>query len=96
MRLYEKHSLILVVRICSTIVAAILLIGPILGLYFIKNKDVNLGLVVVFVVLFATGLTICTGAGRDSIFAGTAAYAAILIVFVSGNLGDGSHKKNVT
>jgi uncharacterized membrane protein len=64
------------------------MIGSILALYFVTDQDARLGLVIAFVVLFAIGLSICTGASRDSIFAGTAAYAAVLIVFVSGNLSD--------
>jgi hypothetical protein len=64
------------------------MIGSILALYFFTDRDARLGLVIAFVVLFAISLSICTGASRDSIFAGTAAYAAVLIVFVSGNLSD--------
>jgi hypothetical protein len=77
------------VRFCSTAFAAVLLIGSILALYFVTDQDARLGLVITFVVLFAIGLSICTGATRDSVFAGTAAYAAVLIVFVSGNLSNG-------
>ena len=95
-RSFEHHSLLFVVRLCSTAVAAILVIGPILALYFTKNQDVNLALVIAFVILFAIGLSICTGATRDSIFAGTAAYAAVLIVFVSGNLSNGGRHNPIT
>lgn len=88
-RSFEEHSLVFIVRFCSTAVAAVLLIGSILALYFVTDQDARLALVIAFVVLFAIGLSICTGASRDSIFAGTAAYAAVLIVFVSGNLSNG-------
>ena len=87
-RSFEERSLVLLVRFCSAAVAALLLIGSILALYFVTDQDARLGLVIAFVVLFAIGLSVCTGATRDSIFAGTAAYAAVLIVFVSGNLSD--------
>jgi hypothetical protein len=40
-----------------------------------------------FILLFAVSMRISTTATRDSIFAATAAYAAVLIVFVSGDLG---------
>lgn len=71
------------------VVAALLMIGSILALHFVTNQEKRLGLVIAFVVLFAIGMAICTGASRDSIFVGTAAYAAVLIVFVSGNLSNG-------
>ena len=73
-----------------------LLIGSILALYFVADQDARLALVIAFVVLFAIGLSICTGASRDSIFAGTAAYAAVLIVFVSGNLSNGRVNRSGT
>jgi len=38
-------------------------------------------------VLFAACVGWLTNAKRDQIFAATAAYAAVLVVFVSGNLG---------
>ena len=87
-RSFEEHSLVFLVRFCSTAVTAVLLIGSILALYFVTDQDARLALVIAFVVLFAIGLSICTGASRDSIFAGTAAYAAVLIVFVSGSLSN--------
>lgn len=65
------------------------MIGSILALYFVTDQDARLGLVITFVILFAIGLSLCTVATRDGIFAGTAAYAAVLIVFVSGNLSNG-------
>ncbi len=40
-----------------------------------------------FIVLFAIGISLTTAATKDSMFASTAAYAAVLVVFVSGNLG---------
>lgn len=73
-------------NICSIGIAAILLIGSILALYFVENQDARLSLVIIFIVLFAIGLSISTGCSRDSLFAATAAYAAVLVVFVSGNL----------
>jgi hypothetical protein len=84
---FELKSLRLVVNIISTAVAALLLIGSILALYFVQNPHSKLGILIMFIVLFAIGLGLTTNANRDSIFAATAAYAAVLVVFVSGNLG---------
>ena len=77
----------MVINMISIVVASILLIGSILALYFVTDPNWRLALVIVFIVLFASCIAGSTGASRDSIFAATAAYTAVLVVFVSGNLG---------
>lgn len=72
----------------SVIIAAILLTCPIVVLYFVTNPNARLGLVIAFILMFALGLSLSTSANRDSIFAATAAYAAVLVVFVSGDLAN--------
>lgn len=74
----------------SITIAAFLLTCPIVILYFVTNPNARLGLVITFIVLFALGLSLSTSANRDSIFGATAAYAAVLVVFVSGNLANSS------
>jgi len=86
-RHFEEKSLLLFMNMLSILIASILLIGSILALYFFTNPDVRLALVIVFIVLFASCIAASTGASRDSIFAATAAYTAVLVVFVSGDLG---------
>lgn len=71
----------------NTILAAMLLFGAIVSLYYIKNENTLLGMVGGWTVLFASCLGLLTNARRDQIFGTTAAYAAVLVVFVSGNLG---------
>lgn len=78
----------MIASVLSTAVASVLLIGPILILYFVTSPNARLTLVITFIALFALGLSFTTGATRDSIFAATAEYAAVLVVFVSGNLGN--------
>jgi hypothetical protein len=41
-------------------------------------------------VAFAGSLALFTNARRQDVFAATAAYAAVLVVFISGNLGSGT------
>lgn len=84
---YESRWLVRFATFCSISIAALLLIGSILLLYYVQTPNARLGLVLAFIVLFAVGVSISTAATRDSIFASTAAYAAVLVVFVSGNLG---------
>lgn len=73
---FSTHSLALLASMCSTLIAALFLIGPILALYFVTDPDARLALVVAFIVLFGLGLSVSTGASRDAIFAATAAYTA--------------------
>lgn len=84
-RYFEERSLTWIVNACSTLIAATLLIGSILALYFVHDSDARLGIVLGFIVLFALGLSLTTSANRDAIFAATAAYAAVLIVYISGD-----------
>lgn len=80
----------LVNRIISTVsvvLAALLLEGAIVALYLVKDERVRLGLIAVFTCLFASCVGFLTHARRAEMFAATAAYAAVLVVFVSGGLG---------
>ncbi|KAI8680304.1 hypothetical protein NCS57_00310600 [Fusarium keratoplasticum] len=72
----------------STILAALLLIGAIVVLYNIKTDDLKLGLIALFTIIFAASVGLLTNARRAEVFGATAAYAAVLVVFVSGDLGN--------
>ncbi|CAG5150508.1 uncharacterized protein ALTATR162_LOCUS2684 [Alternaria atra] len=72
----------------STILAALLLIGAIVVLYKVTSPDWRLGLIATFTTLFAGSVGLLTNARRAELFAATAAYAAVLVVFVSGDLGN--------
>jgi hypothetical protein len=74
-----------VVIIITTFFAAILLIGAITSLYFVKSPGAKLGMVAGFTSLFATSIGGLTSAKRQEVFASSAAYAAVLVVFVSGD-----------
>ena len=84
----HERKIAFVVSILSTLIAAVLLVGSILTLYFVTEPSPRLALVIMFIMLFAAGIRFTTSAIRDSIFAATAAYAAVLVVFVSGDLGN--------
>ncbi|KAH7276031.1 hypothetical protein B0J15DRAFT_476441 [Fusarium solani] len=72
----------------STLLAALLLIGAIVVLYNIKTDDLKLGLIALFTIIFAASVGLLTNARRAEVFGATAAYAAVLVVFVSGDLGN--------
>jgi hypothetical protein len=82
----EQHILWTVGAI-NTVAAAVLLIGAIVALHFTNRAGARLGLIAAFTALFALSVMVLTNAKRAEIFAATAAYAAVLVVFVSGDLG---------
>lgn len=69
----------------STFVAAVLLLGAIFSLRLLGREDAQLGLIAMFTILFAASISGLTNARRAEIFASTAAYAAVLVVFVSSS-----------
>lgn len=85
---FQERHLVQLISALSMFIAAILIIGPILALNFTSNPSARLGIAITFIVLFAMGLGLSTGVSRDNIFVATATYSAVLVVFVSGNLGD--------
>ena len=69
------------------VLAAVLLIGAIIHLYLVVDRAAKLGFIAMYTSLFASSVAFCTNARRVEVFAATAAYAAVLVVFVSGDLG---------
>jgi hypothetical protein len=59
----------------------------IISLCSVSNPKAKLGLVAVYTLLFAVSVTVLTNARRAEVSAVTAAYAAVLVVFVSGDIG---------
>ncbi len=76
------------VAILNVIVAAVLLFGAILNLYFVVDEQKRLGLIAGYTIAFATCVALVTKAKRSEVFGASAAYTATLVVFVSGNLGN--------
>ena len=79
-----------VAALISIIIAAILLLGAIVSLRLIKQEDAQLGAIAMFTIFFAGSVGILTNARRAEIFASTAAYAAVLVVFISSPASSGS------
>ncbi|KAF2676472.1 hypothetical protein K458DRAFT_241900, partial [Lentithecium fluviatile CBS 122367] len=71
------------VLLISTFIAAALLIGVIVSLYFVRPAS-KLGMIAAFTTLFAASIGSFTSAKRQEVFAASAAYAAVLVVLVSG------------
>ena len=65
--------------------ATFFLITAVVALYSIANESARLGALCAFCILFAATFAGFTNATRQEVFVATAAYAAVLVVFVSGN-----------
>ncbi|KAL4794540.1 hypothetical protein BDV19DRAFT_364785 [Aspergillus venezuelensis] len=87
---FDETSISIAVALINILVASFLLVGSIVGLYFAADDALKLGLVAGFTALFTISVGIMTNARRAEIFAATAAYAAVLVVFVSGNISNSS------
>ncbi|KAF7511280.1 hypothetical protein GJ744_004845 [Endocarpon pusillum] len=87
---YGSERLIsFVVSAITVLLAASFLFGAIYALYAIQRDRVKLGVIAGFTIAFALCIALVTNARRSEIFGASAAYAAVLVVFVSGSLNDG-------
>lgn len=86
---YSERAIQLTGYIIATILSGILLLGAMACLSLVYNRSWHLrfGMVALFTSLFAIVIGFLTNAKRSEIFASTAAYAAVLVVYVSGSLG---------
>lgn len=87
----SEHRLHLFVVTVYVILAAALLFGAIYNLYFVKDDQKRLGLIAGYTIFFALCVGLLTNARRSEIFGACAAYAAVLVVFVSGDLGNSTN-----
>ncbi|KAK5456261.1 hypothetical protein LTS15_005580 [Exophiala xenobiotica] len=75
------------VNVITVLLAAALLFGAIYNLYYVRRNQIKLGLIAVYTLAFALSISLISHARRAEVFGACAAYAAVLVVFVSGNLG---------
>lgn len=69
-----------------------LLEAAIVTLYLVTNDRIRFALIAIFISLFAVAVSVLSDARRPEMFAATAEYAAVLVVFVSGDLSSGKPK----
>ena len=91
-RHYSSRLLSTVTSFITTILAALLLFLPIYVLYHVSRDQagLTLGLIALFTLLFALAIVLTTNARRAEVFGACAAYAAVLVVFVSGDFAAGT------
>ena len=73
-------------RVVAVVLASILPVLSIVILYYVHSSNIRIGLIIVFSTLFSGVVALVSDARNVEIMAATAAYAAVLVVFVSGNL----------
>jgi hypothetical protein len=83
---YSDNMILAIVNSTSTTLASLVPALSSLALYFITDPLARVGAIVGFTFLFSVTLTIITKAKRVECFAVTAAFSAVLVVFV-GNSG---------
>lgn len=73
----------------SAVLCGILLVGAMACLAALDRQlwRLRIGMVSLFTLLFAGLVAVLTNARRAEVFGATAAYAAVLVVFVSSGLG---------
>ena len=73
----------------SAVVCAVLLVGAMACLGAINQRtwQLKIGMVALFTLLFAIFIALFTNAKRSEVFGATAAYAAVLVVYVSSGIG---------
>lgn len=91
MRYYSYRRVQIAISLITTLSAAILLFVPIYALYHTSASQPNMtmGLIAMFTIIFSSALAVMTTASRSDIFGASAAYAAVLVVFVSGDFAAG-------
>ncbi|CAO2652826.1 Nn.00g022370.m01.CDS01 [Neocucurbitaria sp. VM-36] len=76
------------VNLCITAVIFLLLISPVLSMYRLstmkttKDMFAAIGILMIFTLLFAAAMSLLTKARRHELFAASAAYCAVLVVFI--------------
>ena len=71
--------------------ASLLITIPIIALRFVNSTNTRLGLIILFTFVFSFGLVVLGNARRNEVFAASAAFAAVQVVFVAGvSSGNGS------
>lgn len=83
----SSSRIAIVVGTLNIVFATVFLFGAILNLYYVTSPTKRLGLITGYTIAFALCVGLITNARRPEIFGACAAYAAVLVVFVSGNLG---------
>lgn len=91
---YKTHHVTKTVAAMSMTVAYVLLVSAIITLHVVTGSTKKLGFLAMYILLFASSIAFVTNAKRGEVFAATAAYAAVLVVFIGGgDLGESKEQQ---
>ncbi|KAF8540040.1 hypothetical protein BDD12DRAFT_881154 [Trichophaea hybrida] len=82
---YSEDKINQLSNFIALMLAVCLLIGAIASLYYVRTEGLRLGMISVYILLFAAGLSLTTSGKKGEVFGATAAYAAVLVVYISRN-----------
>jgi len=88
---YSDRRITQGVDACSTVLASMVPALSSLALYFINRQGARIAAMVVFTFFFSLVIMLVTPAKRIETFVATAAFAAVLIVFVGGTEAEGAY-----
>ncbi|KAL9083394.1 MAG: hypothetical protein Q9165_008544 [Trypethelium subeluteriae] len=92
---YEESTLFRLTYLMTTALASLLPIASITVLYFVSSMKMRLAIIAIFTLFLSFSLAFFTSAKRTEIFALTAAFSAVQVVFVQvGNGANGSEAFN--
>jgi uncharacterized membrane protein YhaH (DUF805 family) len=89
---YSPARIESLVNIIITVIIFVLLVLPVVALYELTDVGrsaspfVAIGILIIFTLLFGGAMSALTKARRQELFAASAAYCAVLVVFI-GNFG---------
>ncbi|KAH7355248.1 hypothetical protein BKA65DRAFT_549316 [Rhexocercosporidium sp. MPI-PUGE-AT-0058] len=82
MFLYRDSHIYRIATILGTLLSSLIPIAAIIILSFVKNMTARLGIVSAFTAIFSVSLSLVTEGKRVEIFAATAAFASVQVVFI--------------
>jgi len=82
---YSEDWALRLLSLISTVLASVLPVAATVVLYFFQSTYQRLGIIAGFTAVFSFLLSVITNASRSDIFAATAAFAAVQVVFIGTN-----------
>jgi Zn-dependent protease len=82
---YSDRTITKLSSLVATVLSSVLPIGGVIVLYFVENTLARIGIIAGMTGLFSLCLALLTSARKSEIFAATAAFSAVLVVFLGSN-----------
>lgn len=86
---YSEKVVKHIVTIVAVVLITLALEAPIVALYLVSSDQIRFGLIAFFTIIFATAINFLSQARLVELFGASAAYVAVLVVFLASNLDKG-------